>query len=50
MLFNDMSARFNRWRAYRETRKELSSLTARELDDLGIAPFEIDAVARRSVR
>ncbi|MFL5007712.1 MAG: DUF1127 domain-containing protein [Microvirga sp.] len=32
--------------AYRETVRELSQLTDRELDDLGIARFEIDGVAR----
>jgi uncharacterized protein YjiS (DUF1127 family) len=31
---------------YRETVSELSRLTDRELDDLGISRFEIDHVAR----
>ena len=31
---------------YRETVRELSLLTDRELDDLGITRFQIDSVAR----
>ena len=33
---------------YRETVRELSRLTDRELDDIGIARFQIDALARGS--
>ena len=32
---------------YRETVRELSQLTDRELDDLGITRFEIENVARQ---
>lgn len=32
--------------SYRETVRELSQLSDRELDDLGIARFEIDSIAR----
>ena len=35
--------------AYRRTRRELDRLSDRELDDLGISRWEIDAVAHRSV-
>ena len=31
---------------YRETVRELSQLTDRELDDLGISRFQIDSIAR----
>ena len=31
---------------YRETVRELSRLSDRELDDLGIARFQIDGIAR----
>jgi uncharacterized protein YjiS (DUF1127 family) len=32
---------------YRETVRELSQLSDRELDDLGISRFQIDAIARQ---
>jgi len=32
---------------YRETVRELSLLTDRELDDLGISRFQIDGIARQ---
>ena len=35
---------------YRETVSELSRLTDRELDDLGISRFQIDQVARTHAR
>ena len=41
-LVND----FRRWRAYRRTVNELSSLSRRELDDLGISRSDIEFVAR----
>lgn len=47
---------FRAWRAasarraaYRRTRLELDALTDRELDDLGMSRWQIDAVARRAV-
>jgi uncharacterized protein YjiS (DUF1127 family) len=47
---------FQNWRAdnekraaYRETRAQLMALTDRELDDLGVSRWDIDAVARKSV-
>lgn len=47
---------FRAWReasarraAYRRTCFELGGLTDRELDDLGLTRWEIDAVARRAV-
>jgi uncharacterized protein YjiS (DUF1127 family) len=36
--------------SYRETVRELSQLTDRELDDLGISRFEIDGIARSHAR
>lgn len=39
---------FRRWRLYRETVSELSRLSNRELDDLGIRRHEIASVARRA--
>ncbi|HWJ73067.1 MAG TPA: DUF1127 domain-containing protein [Kaistia sp.] len=40
---------FKSWRKYRETYKELSRLTKRELADLGIDRADINQVARRAV-
>lgn len=38
---------YNNWREYRKTVSELSSLSSRELSDLGISRCDIHAVARR---
>ncbi|MEP9371637.1 DUF1127 domain-containing protein [Mesorhizobium sp. KR1-2] len=40
---------FRNWRRYRETVSELSRLSNRELNDLGISRSEIHSVARRSI-
>ena len=40
---------FRNWRRYRDTVSELSRLSNRELNDLGISRSEIHSVARRSV-
>ena len=40
---------YSKWRLYRRTVSELSDLGDRELADLGLAPGDIDAAARRSV-
>ena len=39
---------FRKWRSYRRTVNELSSLTNRELDDLGINRGDIPHVARNT--
>ena len=36
------------WRRYRTSVRELSRLTDRELSDLGLNRYDIDAVARKS--
>lgn len=36
------------WNDARVTRKALSQLTARELDDIGLVPGDIDAIATRA--
>ncbi|QKV17766.1 DUF1127 domain-containing protein [Oricola thermophila] len=41
---------FNEWRRYRATCNELSRLTSRELNDLGINRGDIPYVARRATR
>ena len=40
---------YRNWRRYRETVSELSRLSNRELQDLGISRSDIPHVARRSV-
>ena len=50
MAFRDLKTRFKNWQAYRKTYRELASLSARDLDELGIAPRDIGRVARTSMR
>ena len=40
---------YRNWRRFRDTVKELGSLSNRELSDLGISRAEIEAVAKRSL-
>ena len=40
---------FRNWRRYRETVNELSRLSTRELNDLGITRADIHGIARGSV-
>jgi uncharacterized protein YjiS (DUF1127 family) len=37
------------WRLYRRTRDELAGLSDRDLADLGISRYDIDAIARSTV-
>jgi uncharacterized protein YjiS (DUF1127 family) len=46
-LFARVVAWLDEQRRYRRTVNELSQLTARELEDVGITRAEIDGVARR---
>lgn len=39
---------YNNWRRYRNTVNELSRLSSRELNDLGILPAEIPSIARKA--
>ncbi len=48
-MFAALKSRFTNWLTYRRTCRELFSLDRRELDDIGIAPWQIREVARRSV-
>ncbi len=48
MSFKSLSTMVVAWRRYRLAVRELEQLTERELRDLGITRFEIDAVARQS--
>ena len=50
MILDRISSDFRRWRTYRRTVNELSRLTPRQLEDIGIAPFEIEDAARGKYR
>ncbi len=48
-----MTETFRRWRSsrrYRTTLRELRSLSARQLSELGIRPVEIQRLAREAAR
>ena len=45
-----MMSTLRNWRAYRNTVAELSTLSQRELDDMGIARASIREIARKAVR
>jgi uncharacterized protein YjiS (DUF1127 family) len=47
---NQLYNRFRRWRRYRETVRELSSLSTHELNDLGINRGEIGRLAKEASR
>ncbi len=46
MFITTLLAKLRAWLRYRETVRELSRLTNRELDDLGIRRGEIESIAR----
>ena len=50
MILDRISNDFRRWRQYRRSYNELSRLSARELSDIGIAPYEIEDAARGKLR
>jgi uncharacterized protein YjiS (DUF1127 family) len=44
-----ISEKFAAWRRYRDAVRELSQLSDRELDDIGIRRGDIEFIVRRSV-
>ena len=48
VFLKSLAGRFSRYRAYRKTLTELEALSARELEDLGLAHGAIREVAYRS--
>ena len=50
MPFKKLTTRINQWRRYRVSVRELSRLSDRELNDLGIGRGDIEYVARKAVR
>ena len=49
-FFMNMFSAVAAWNDARITRKSLSQLTARELDDIGLSYGDIDEIATRSAR
>jgi uncharacterized protein YjiS (DUF1127 family) len=47
-VFDTVTKRLRSFRKYHETYRELSRLSPRELDDLGIARTDIPTIARRA--
>lgn len=47
-MFENVVKKYQNFRRYQETHRELSRLTNRELDDLGINRADIASLARRS--
>jgi uncharacterized protein YjiS (DUF1127 family) len=43
----NITSRIQKWRNYRRTVNELSKLSNRELEDLGLSRYDITSVARR---
>ena len=46
-MIKTLTSRLAAWRRYREAVRELSALSDRELDDLGIGRSDIDTVVRQ---
>jgi uncharacterized protein YjiS (DUF1127 family) len=47
--FKTISEKLTAWRRYREAVRELSQLSDRELDDIGVRRGDIEYIVRRSV-
>jgi uncharacterized protein YjiS (DUF1127 family) len=47
-MLKTLRRRLSAWRVYNETYNELSRLSARELDDLGIGRADIPFIAKRA--
>jgi uncharacterized protein YjiS (DUF1127 family) len=47
MFVSYMLSKVRAYMRYRDTVRELSQLSDRELDDLGISRFQIDSIARQ---
>lgn len=50
MFFQRINKEFRRWRQERRTINELSRLTLRQLEDIGLAPYQIEDAARGKIR
>lgn len=50
MIFERFSNDYRRWREQRRTVTELSRLSTRQLEDIGLAPYQIEDAARGKYR
>lgn len=50
MIFERISNDFRHWREQRRTVAELSKLSTRQLEDIGLAPYQIEDAARGRFR
>lgn len=50
MNINSLTTKIQKWREYRASVRELSRLTDRELNDLGIGRADIEFVAKKGAR
>ena len=50
MIFDRISSDYRRWREQRHTVAELSRLSTRQLEDIGLAPYQIEDAARGKYR
>jgi uncharacterized protein YjiS (DUF1127 family) len=50
MFLTRINNELRRWRDQRRTFNELSRLTARQLEDIGLAPYQIEDAARGKFR
>jgi uncharacterized protein YjiS (DUF1127 family) len=49
-MFETLKSRITQWKTYKTTVAELSSLSSRELNDIGIGRADIRRLAREAVR
>jgi uncharacterized protein YjiS (DUF1127 family) len=49
-MFETLKSRYSTWKRYSRTVSELSALSNRELDDLGIVRADIKSVAAKAAR
>ena len=50
LLWGTIARAYKRWRTYERTYNELMRLDDRELADIHVSRWEIDAIARQSAR
>ena len=48
-MLQTIASTLNGWRRYREAVRELSQLSDRELQDIGISRADIESIARQAV-